>query len=198
MASAAFATDEELIDAFRSKDQLRDAFKYVYFDEQFRGPIFKMIQGEGKADQATAEDIWQDTCLIILDNLKRGNVFERRSKLSTYLYRIARNLWITRMNREIKRQEKEQQALEIMASWPTAEEILQRKENQALLWSLIDRLSPECQKVLSYFMQGMSLADIALDLGYKNAGVAKSKRYSCTKSLKKFYQDWQKKQLHGK
>ena len=46
-----------------------------------------------------------------------------------------------------------------------------------------DSLSTDCQKVLRYFIEGMSIAEITRKMGYRSEQHTKNRRYRCKLSL---------------
>lgn len=86
-------SDEQLYARYRSGD--RAAFEVLL--RRHRAPLFSfVIRFLGTTDHAGAEDIVQDAFLRIV----RGGDWEGRSRFSTWLYTIARNLCVDGMRRQ--------------------------------------------------------------------------------------------------
>lgn len=108
-----------------------------------------------------AEDITQDVFLKIYRNASK---FERRSSLSTWIYRIAVNTSLNHQNKTKNRstQKLSDQLGEVEFNHPGV--LLEKKENAEILFKLIDDLS-ERQKtafILSYieFLPRKEVAEI--------------------------------------
>lgn len=82
-------TEETLLIALRSRDN--DAFKYLF--ELYSDKIYRVAVGLLE-NEAEAEGVVQDSFLKLFQKLDQ---FEGRSKLSTWLYRVAYNLSIDRL-----------------------------------------------------------------------------------------------------
>ena len=58
------------------------------------------------------------------------------------------------------------------------------EENKEMVRKYLEQLDGNCRKVLElYYLQGMKMEEIARELGYKNANVAKKKKSLCLKKL---------------
>ncbi|MDX1569741.1 MAG: RNA polymerase sigma factor [Xanthomonadales bacterium] len=79
----ASSTDEALMLAFRDGDHR--AFQLLY--ERHRGPLFRFLLGS-VGEHATAEELFQDTWMRLVDARQRYRV---KARFTTYLYRIAQN-----------------------------------------------------------------------------------------------------------
>lgn len=89
-------TDETLMDRYREGDVR--AFEVLY--DRHTRPIFNFIL-RYVSDRGRAEEILQETFLRVI---KKQRTFKRRSKFSTWLYTIARNLCIDKLRRMKHRQ----------------------------------------------------------------------------------------------
>ena len=79
----ASSSDEALMLAFRDGDQF--AFHRLY--QRHRGPLFRFLLAS-VGEHATAEELFQDTWMRLVDARRRYRVTAR---FTTYLYRIAQN-----------------------------------------------------------------------------------------------------------
>lgn len=86
------ASDEELFERYRRGE--RGAFEVLL--RRHRGPLFNFVLRFTGADRERAEDVVQDAFVRVL----RGGEFDRRSRFSTWLYTIARNLCLDLVRRD--------------------------------------------------------------------------------------------------
>jgi RNA polymerase sigma-70 factor, ECF subfamily len=123
------------------------------------------------------DDLMQEVFLRVW---RAAPTYEPTAKVSTYLFRVAHNLWI---NEGMKRREQAVDAVERAADLDPSEG-LQRGEVQAAVQKAIDELPPgerECLVLSEY--NGMKYADIADILGIP-VGTVKSRIFSAVQRLR--------------
>ena len=145
-------------------------------------------------DRQVAEDCAQEVFLRLYSHL---GSYEPQAKFTTFLFRIARNLWIDRMRAEASRGGKaasleapsgfgEERTLRdrVSAPSPTPVEILARRETQDALRHAIDRLPEEQKTVLILSeLQGMKYQEIGAILEIP-VGTVKSRMHTAMERLK--------------
>jgi len=150
-------------------------------------------------DRQVAEDCAQEVFLRLYSHL---DGYEPQAKFTTFLFRIARNLWIDRMRAEAARGGKAA-SLEapsgfggegslrerVSAPSPTPVEIVARRETQEALRQAIDRL-PEEQKtvVILSELQGLKYQEIGEILEIP-VGTVKSRMHTAMEKLKEMLAD---------
>jgi len=148
--------------------------------------IERMIVGQN-GDSDDAKDIYQEAFLIFLDNIQNPN-FELTVKISTYLYAIAKNLWLKRLkfiglkgfNID------ERFADEIPDVSDNVDRFLEEERKYDELYAGLEQLGEPCKTILSdFFFQKLSMEAIAQKNGYTNADNAKTQKYKCLMRLKK-------------
>ena len=181
-SSSAYTNDEAIILAIRTGD--RQAFKHLYKSKYLL--IKKMILSKGGKEE-DVKDIYQETMSAFYKNVKK-TTFHLSSSISTYLYSIAKNHWLKEIDRRMKRKEdslsdKEHQLIDdtVINIEPTEEEIRLRAIKVA-----IEKLKDPCRTLLTkYYFEKKSMQEIADEMGYKSAKVAKGAKYKCMERLKK-------------
>lgn len=181
-SSSPYANDDEIILAIRTGDM--QAFKYLYKSKYLL--IKKMILSKGGKEE-DVKDIYQETMSAFYKNVKK-TTFHLSSSISTYLYSIAKNHWLKEIDRRMKLKEnslteREHQVVDttVINIEPTEEEIRIRAIKIA-----IKKLKDPCQTLLSkYYFEKKSMQEIADEMGYKSAKVAKGAKYKCMERLRK-------------
>jgi len=144
-------------------------------------------------DRQAAEDCAQEVFLRVYSHL---DTYEPQAKFTTFLFRIARNLWIDRMRTaavhgkplslESRGSGGDERALQdrVAGRSPSPVEILAREEQQAALRRAIDQL-PEEQKsvVILSEIDGMKYQDIGAILDVP-VGTVKSRMHTAMERLK--------------
>ncbi len=144
-------------------------------------------------DRQTAEDCAQEVFLRVYSHL---DTYEPQAKFTTFLFRIARNLWIDRVRSaavhgrpaslDARADGGEGRSLgeRVASTSPEPSEILAREEQQAALRRAIDQL-PEEQKAVVILgeIEGMKYQDIGAILDVP-VGTVKSRMHTAMERLK--------------
>jgi len=169
-------SNEEIIAGIKDSDE--SIFQFIYkscFPE-----IRKLVLSNSGSDQ-DVEDLYHDSLIISFNKLNQANL-ELRCQFRTYLYSVARLLWL----KELKQRKQKRQEYYDPDMQPGG-----IKNNIAKLESAkmkiyekhFNEMTKECQKVLYMYFENDSMAEICQEMGYKNIQIAKDKKYRCKKSL---------------
>jgi RNA polymerase sigma factor (sigma-70 family) len=155
---------------------------YKSYRNEFISWAFKNY-GLSKED---SKDIFQDTILAFYENVKSGQLTGFSSTEKTYLFTIGKFKainFIKKSNKSVTFSDFE--LLKVIE--PSQNEIMDKEENDFIKETVKKYLSEQCQdckKVLElYYFKDMDMKNIAEEMGYKNADVAKKKKYECFKKL---------------
>lgn len=174
-------TDESFIAAIQSEEQApKQALAGLYENEAWRNAVFRLVQDNG-GSREDAEDVFQEGLRRMIVNIRSG-LFEGRSSLKTYHYRICRNLWVSQLRRDNRRQEL-QQALQVPDEELDSAEALIQKERKEHLAKALQLLGNNCRQVLVMWTRGYAMQEIAEAAGYKNSNVAKKRKRICLTKL---------------
>jgi RNA polymerase sigma-70 factor (ECF subfamily) len=149
-------------------------------------------------DRAASEDCAQEVFLRLYAHL---GTYEPQAKFTTFLYRIARNLWIDRVRsaathgRPVSLESPvgfgEERTLQerVSAGAPTPVEILTRQEAQEALKAAIEQLPEEQRTVLVLSeIQGLKYQEIGAILEIP-VGTVKSRMHTAMEKLKEMLAD---------
>lgn len=131
-----------------------------------------------------ALDLYQDTIIILYENVMKGKLIYLQSSLKTYVFAIGKNLILKQFNKD-RRFTNEWDAVQEepeMFDESTHELNLQEEAVSKCLQNLAD---PYRSILQAYYYQKLSMKAIAEKLGYKNEDVVKSLKVRCLKVLKK-------------
>ena len=157
---------------------------YAHYRPLFIGYIRKRYQLE----EEVASDIYHDSFLLMMDNIRTGKYQQQDASLLTYLLGIGKHLVLKRFQKEDK--------LPLVAEWVS--ELLPDADwryAQEEAYRLVNEGDSVCNRILRFFYwDRLSMAEIAERLEYQSADVAKSKKNSC---LRRFSFEL-KRRLEGK
>lgn len=181
--SGYFAEDITLINNIKNGDFASLDKFYAMHRREFIKWAYKYFRLT--ADQAL--DIYHDTFIILYENVKKGKLQHLNSRLKTYMFSISKNIILNQYARD----KKFSQGLESVSEQSafedgSADELYLLQE--ALVKCLNNLSTPSQTLIKAYYYDKLSMSAIAENLGYKNAGVAKSLKLRGVKALKKALQ----------
>jgi RNA polymerase sigma factor (sigma-70 family) len=177
-------SDQEVISMLQSTDirMHNDALKFLH---KAYDPMISRYVISNSGSREEAEEILNDVVFTFFKNVRSEKFEPQEAKISTYFYGVAKRKWLT----ELKKQKARPRATGDMEAWTRADEADDSQftdyENQELVERLLEKLEPNCRKLIRAFMDGWSMEDIAVMVGFRNAASAKAQKYHCLKRLGK-------------
>ena len=125
------------------------------------------------------EDILQDAVITVWQKAGRPD-FELTAKLSTFLFAVAKNLWLKALNKakrtESMEDHHEHQAISAGPSINSAD--------LRIVVAYMDKIGDTCRQLLHlFYFEEQDMKEIAVQLNFANADTAKAKKYQCFKKL---------------
>lgn len=159
----------------RNEKILREYYKLYY------GGIRHFVL-KNSGSEEDARDLIQDVLLVLFQKVRR-DTFKLTCSLATYLFSVSRLLWFKELTRR-KHISSNSFMLEDYADFDKdIHEKAELNERLEIYRKNFDNLSADCQKVLRYFIEGMSIAEITRKMGYKSEQHTKNRRYRCKLTL---------------
>ncbi|TVS02305.1 MAG: sigma-70 family RNA polymerase sigma factor [Phycisphaerales bacterium] len=190
-ADAADARDLALVEAIRSGDQRAWNELLESYQDRLYTLCLRMV-----SDPDLAADLTQDTMVRVIRGL---DSFNAESRLSTWIYRIAMNICLSRLRAEKLRrhpsldeadsrgQARSSKILENRE--PRASLRIQQSERRRLLGDALDRLDPDHRAILVLRdVRGLEYDAIALVLGVA-MGTVKSRLFRARVALRRAIQE---------
>jgi len=133
-----------------------------------------------------AKDIFQDAILAFYNNIKSGQLHEMSVSVKTYLFAIGKFKVINFQKKHIKSVTFSEFGL-LSITEPTENRMMDKEEDEfvkATVKKYLNEQCEDCKKILElYYFKELDMDTIAKEMGYKNANVAKKKKYECFKKL---------------
>jgi len=159
--------------------------QYFYF---IKDATFKHQLSEDEA-----ASLYTDTILAFIENVKNHR-FEGKSAIKTYLYQIFSNKCVDFIRKVATNKMSVHDAQPIqdwlLAMPDESRNILQKliSDNEVnVLYERIKNLGEKCQQMVMAWGEGFSDNEIAKELGYQTANVAKVSRLRCMDKLRELY-----------
>ena len=147
--------------------------------------IYPMVENyilDNSGTRDDAKDIFQDAMFILLKKIEKVD-FELTSKLSTFLFGIAKNLWLKKLTK--KGVDKEEFKTELKFQETEDNDFIKLSRLKSIKNSL-EMLGEPCQTILvQFYYFKKSMIEIAEMLHYTNSDNAKNQKYKCLIRLKK-------------
>lgn len=179
--------DNEIIENIRS-GQRNKAIKLMYKNY----PAIRAHICKSGGTKEEAEEVFTDALLLLIEKVSNPR-FELTSKLSTYLYGIARFIWLNELKKTNRKHELEWSNTLILV----AEDLdydSKKEEQLKLLETIIAEISAKCQDIFErFYFKKESMQKIADSLGFTSVNSAKTQKYKCLEKAIVLSQNFQSK-----
>lgn len=176
-----YFSDDALIKGLRERrtDCIRQLYREFF-------PIAKSIVERNSGNYEDAEDVFQDSIVVLYQKICKGKT-RLRCSLKTYFFSICRNIWRQRLDRKWRLEYHDDMVNEPGEDYEreffSVDE--ERLEKLRLFQVHFLSLPDTCQRVLKLFMGNISLREIATIMGFKDECYAKTRKYLCKNMLRK-------------
>lgn len=178
-------SDLEFVEGLRrgNSDVLNALYKKYYTI------VLKFIVNNSGSHEA-AQDIYQETIIVLYENVRKPE-FVLSSQLQTYIYSIAKRLWLKQLKQNGKtflfKESEEDDVVDV--SEDMAEHLEKEIAIEKMNKSLQELGEPCATLIKDFYVQKLSMDEIADKFGYTNADNAKNQKYKCLQRLKKYFFD---------
>lgn len=157
------------LDDSKEISQLYDLYKFSFISFALKYyPI----------EEETAEDIYQESFMIMYQNIREGKFRDRQASLKTYLFEIGKH----RICNYLNKNKLEFIPLQTLSSeWVDQNYDMEEwTEAQKIVNMMINEADDICNQILRlYYWERLRMEEIARRLNYKSEQVAKNKKNSC-------------------
>jgi len=158
--------------------QFGDKEALVELYRSYNGLVSQLVLGMG-GSQDDVDDVFQETLIAIWENMRKAD-FTLSSKLSTYLYSIAKNQCMRLLDKRKRTQNEDPLEHTRKAEGESPDKAM----DESLVRKALQQLGDLCRSILiMYYYDGFDMKNIAKAHHFTNANVAKSKKYQCLKQL---------------
>ncbi len=171
-------TEEAIYQGIASKDDKTFAFMYQHYFPQIQSLILK---NSGNCDDAN--DIFQEGLVQLWINIQKESFqLKETTKISTYLYTVCRNLWISKLRKAKRTVPLDSQSFSIEEELQI-DELFQSQRIEALRQNF-QKLGDKCKQLLTlFYYEKESLRNIAKIMDYEEK-TAKNNKYRCMQKLR--------------
>lgn len=183
--SKASYTDLEFIEGLRHNQDvvLRALYKKYY------NLVLKFVVNNSGSSEAAA-DIYQETIIVLYENVQKPG-FELNCQLQTYIFSIARRLWLKQLRNSghtLRFKDDEEEVVDVSDE---LSEHLKKESDIEKMNACMEELGEPCKTLLKdFYVYRLSMEAISEKFGYTNADNAKTQKYKCLQRLKRnFFED---------
>lgn len=179
-------TDNDIIRGIRENSESAWRAFFAKTHDQFKPKISAILK---RASETTYEDIYEQSCLDLMDNVKDGKLVESEDvNLSGYMYTICWRLALkaeTKRKRAEVRMEEYLPEEEVQLEYDPADQDTAENEAMAFLNKVLESMPIQCRQIFRrFYWDKMPMKDIAAAMGLKNDDVAKATKSKCMKKFK--------------
>lgn len=160
------------------------AISQIY--ETYREEFFKWVKSKYQSTDQEALDTYQESVLVLYNNIKKGKLTKFTSSIKTYLFAIGRNV-ILYNRRKFKREQSSITDHEHnIADSNSVQVNLQVSERQKILIKVLNEMGNPCKAlIMLYYTENVPFKEIAKRLNYKSDTVARMQKMRCLKKMRK-------------
>ncbi len=176
-------SDNDFIEGLKSGNDA--VLKALY--KKYYNLVLKFVVSNNGSSEA-AEDVYQETIVILYEKCREGN-FELNCQLQTFIYSVARNLWLKQLKKHGHVSSlKEYHHNEYSETESDVKTHEQKEESIKKMYSSLDELGEPCATLIKdFYIKKLSMEEISDKFGYTNADNAKNQKYKCLQRLKRLY-----------
>jgi len=180
--SAVNFSDVERVQAIKSGGRGRqDVIRHLYNQKDVKGKIIQFVQ-RNSGNFQDGQDMFHEG-IIVMDRNIRQDKFKMESSVNGYLFSICRFLWMNQIRKQGKMTLTEDNSRLDDVEETTLETQLFSDEQKNVLRKLMSQLGERCQKILELWTLSYSMEEIAKELQFSSAAMARKNKYRCQKSL---------------
>jgi len=151
----------------------------------FYYPAIERFIKRNSGTTADAEDIFQETIIVLLDKVPKKD-FVLTSSIKTYIIAVASNLWLKRLRaaKRITSLEPDYELEDLtLAEWEQKEE---NRVKHNVIKRVFSRISRHCVIFLTKtFLRGATREKLMEEMGYSNTHTFDNQKYKCLEQARK-------------
>jgi RNA polymerase sigma factor (sigma-70 family) len=181
-------SDQDLVAAIKKGGPGRqEAIRFIYDKADLRRKVIYFVRNN-QGNEADGHDMFHEG-IIVLDRNIREDKFRAESSIEGYLYSICRFLWQNQRRKKARVELKEDatQMDQIDTTNPEIELLSDEKKN--LLRRALEQLGERCKRIMELWQLSYSMEEIAAEMNFSSAQMARKNKYRCQQSLLKFLKE---------
>lgn len=173
------------------KGENNNAFGLLY--KEYFGMVNRFVINNN-GESIDAEDIFQDTMLVLVEKLRQDN-FELTASMKTYIMAIAKNLWLKHLRTHKK-------VVEFSELYDNNffEEINLAIEQEKNYWDKLQnymhKITEHCKGLIhDMFFKEKAIEQIQKEYGYSTKHNAQNQKHKCVEQIRRVKEEEEKKNI---
>lgn len=172
-----YSTDASILEGLRNNDNM--AWKLLY--KEHTNSLRQMVLNKG-GSELDADEIEQEALIVLWEKIQNPD-FKLTSKISTYLYGVARIKLLERFRKEGKTFSSNQDDISDEEDFSEFDTEPQTDLQRVLVLSLSE-ITEKCRQILTlFYLKKEKMEKVAEFMGLAHADAAKKRKYKCFKRL---------------
>lgn len=176
-------SDSQFLEGLRSGNS--EVLTALY--KKYYNIVLKLVVNNSGSSDA-ARDVYQETIIVLFENSKKPS-FELNCQLQTYIYSVAKRLWLKHLKKNgntfLIKEDSEGEIADVSEDLSVHDQ--KEKDFEKVNQSLASLGEPCATLIKDFYVQKLSMDEIAEKFGYTNADNAKNQKYKCLQRLKKYF-----------
>lgn len=174
-------TDTELLEWFKSGSSGAGELLYRSY---FPSVADYVMTHNGTREDA--EDIFQEALVVLLQKVRTTD-FVLTSSLKTFLYAVARNLWLKQLRDHPRKTMADEYALLAVAETDVQPfDIIPPKPRSVQVLHWLEKITANCKHILqAIFFYKEPMQQLLIRMGWKNKHTAHNQQYKCLQQIRK-------------
>jgi RNA polymerase sigma factor (sigma-70 family) len=170
-------TDNEIISGLEG-NEITAIVEFLY--SQFFREVIDLVKFMGGSDEDGA-DVFQEAVLVMIEKVREKR-FRGDSSIKTYLFGIARNLWLMELRTRERRKKREEQ---YMSGESSVQQALMVNKSTTDLNNIFNQLGDVCKRILiGFYFENKSMKVLLDQFDFKNEQVLRNRKNTCMRKLK--------------
>lgn len=176
-------TDSQFITGLRNGNN--EVLTALY--KKYYNIVLKLVVNNSGTSHA-AKDVYQETIIVLYENVRKPQ-FELNCQLQTYIYSVAKRIWLKHLKKNghvfLIKEDSEGEIADVSEDLSFHDQ--KEKDFDKVNQSLANLGEPCATLIKDFYVQKLSMDEIAEKFGYTNADNAKNQKYKCLQRLKKYF-----------
>ncbi len=172
-------SDKALFEKLKTGDS--SSFELLY---KFYFPSVESYIKLNLGNKEDAEDVFQEAIIVLLQKIKQPD-FVLTSSLKTYLYAVAKNLWLKRLRDTKLKVVDSDLNLNAYRTEPEAFELEPELSKEEKVENWFQKITQHCENILkALFFYEVPMDNLMVKMGWKNKHTASNQKHKCIQQIK--------------
>ena len=167
---------------FKSDDKTVNNKYLTLLYDQYKQKFIAFALKYFSIDKNTLEDIYQESFIVLYQQIQNGTFPEHSVSIQTYLFGIGKNKILNYLRDNRYETIEISENILFANDWYDSDDWIRKQE---ITYQLVDNMEEPCNRILQlFYYDRKTMSEITQVFNYKNEQVAKNRKYLCVNKLK--------------